>query len=108
MARLIVIKVFLVYANQMGHWLLQLDHTITFSLYHSGALNSTVQKLLYDLASWFVYLTPIALIVLFWQGGKNRINSVKVALAGLFAWFALAAPIGNFLYSHYGFRDRPF
>ncbi|HSX42313.1 MAG TPA: phosphatase PAP2 family protein [Candidatus Saccharimonadales bacterium] len=91
-----------------GHWLLQLDHTITFFFYRSGAFNPTVQKLLFQLSEYFVYLLPLILLYLFWRGGQDRVNSAKIFLAAIIPWVIFTTLLGGYLFSHFGFRERPF
>jgi len=87
--------------------ILGLDDSITFGLYHQFS-NPWSEKLLYYSASTFVYLLPVVLIYLFWRGGRDRVNSVKIFFIAVLAWQVLSALVGHYLYSHYGFRDRPF
>lgn len=90
------------------HWLLNLDSRITFYFYRSGTLSPAVEKLFYSLATYFVYLLPLLLLYLFWRGGQDRINSVKIFLSAMLPWLIFTTLVGGFLFSHYGFRERPF
>lgn len=90
------------------HWSLNLDHTITFFFYQNGALGAGVQKGLYSLATFFIYLLPVVLLVLFWRGGQDRVNSAKIFLTAVVPWVLLTTLVGGYLFSHYGFRQRPF
>ncbi len=87
--------------------ILGLDNSITFSLYHQFS-NPLAEKLLYYSASVFIYLLPVLLVYLFWRGGRDRVNSVKIFLVAVLAWQVFSALLGHYLYSRYGFRDRPF
>ncbi len=91
-----------------GHWLLQLDHTITFWFYQSGTLSPGVQKIFYSVATFFIYSLPLILIYLFWRGGQDRVNSAKIFLAAAIPWLIITSLVGGYLFSHYGFRERPF
>src|SRR5689334_19660103 len=92
----------------MLHTLLSWDHGITFWFYRSGTLSAGVEKLFYSLATFFIYLLPLILIYLFWKGGQDRVNSVKIFLAAVIPWLILTTLVGGYLFSHYGFRERPF
>ena len=88
-------------------YLLNLDKTLTFKLYVADKLSTFGLHSLYAVASYFVYLLPIILLVLFFKNPRDRINSAKIFLSAAIAWFVLNYSIGYLLY-HYGFRDRPF
>lgn len=92
----------------MGNWLLTLDHTITFWFYRSGTLSPGMEKLFYSVATFFIYLLPLILIYLFWKGGQDRVNSAKIFLAAVIPWLIFTTLVGGYLFSHYGFRERPF
>jgi undecaprenyl-diphosphatase len=89
------------------HGLLALDHTITFWLYQGNTTG--IKKFLIELcASWFIYLLPLVLLYLFFFGSfKDKVNSSKVFVVVVFSWLAIARLVGDLLYKHYGFRDRP-
>lgn len=94
---------------QMLETLLRWDHTITFFFYQSGALSQGVEKILYSIATFFIYLLPLILLYLFFvKGGQDRINSAKIFLAAALPWLVFTTLIGGYLFSHYGFRERPF
>ncbi|HUD20500.1 MAG TPA: phosphatase PAP2 family protein [Candidatus Saccharimonadales bacterium] len=88
--------------------MLTLDHTITNWLYGGRVLPHGWENLLYGLASFFVYLLPVILIVLFFKNYRDRLNSIKIFLIAVVSWQVLNKSIGSFLYNHYGFRNRPF
>lgn len=89
-------------------WLLHLDKTITNGMYLANSLNPFWLHVLYYAASVFIYSLPIILLYLFYRGGNDRVKSVKIFLIAVIAWVVLNRLIGDFLYAHYGFRDRPF
>lgn len=92
----------------MLNTLLGWDHSITFFLYRSGALSPFVERLFYSVATFFIYLLPLILVYLFWRGGQDRVNSVKIFLSAVIPWFILTSLVGGYLFTHYGFRERPF
>ncbi len=56
-----------------------------------------------------VYAVPVGLAWLFWRNqGTDRVVAVKIFVSAIVAWQVLSNAIGTFLYSTYGFRDRPF
>jgi membrane-associated phospholipid phosphatase len=89
-------------------YLLELDKTLTFKLYFVDSLSHFGQQILYSIASLFIYLVPIILIILFFRGAKDRINSIKIFLTAILSWQVLSYFTGYLLYHYYGFRDRPF
>lgn len=88
--------------------ILELDRILTFKLYFADSLSHLGQQVLYSIASLFIYLVPIILIILFFRTAKDRINSVKIFLAAILSWQVLSYLTGYLLYHYYGFRDRPF
>jgi|GEM_PF-504514 len=89
-------------------WLLHLDETITFALYRGSQVSHLEQRLIYSLASGFVYLLPLVLLYLFFHSYRDKISSAKIFVTAILSWQVLSSFTGQFLYSHYGFRDRPF
>ena len=88
--------------------LLSLDHSVTNWLYVGDSVSGISKDLLSLAASWFVYLLPLVLLYLVLLGSyRDRVNSFKVGFIVMFCWIALARLIGDLLYAHYGFRDRP-
>jgi membrane-associated phospholipid phosphatase len=88
--------------------LLQLDDRITFWLYRGDQMSQAAQKGLFFTASGLIYALPLLLAIFFFRSARDRIASIKLALAAGLAWQVLSSSIGGFLYSHYHFRDRPF
>lgn len=86
--------------------LLELDSRLTGWLYLS--LPESTGKLLFVAAGALIYLLPLLLIVLFFRSIRDRLVSIKITLAVIFAWQVLSKLIGTVLYTNYGFRDRPF
>ncbi|MEX2361629.1 MAG: phosphatase PAP2 family protein, partial [Patescibacteria group bacterium] len=83
------------------------DQKITFLLYLES-IDPTLTNTIYFIASGFVYVIPIVLLVMFWRSHRDRIVSMKIFLAALLAWQGLTTVVGDYLYTHYLFRDRPF
>ncbi len=88
--------------------LLAWDQTVTFFFYRSSSFSPLTQRLFYDLATFFIYLLPLILIYFFWRGGQDRVNSAKIFLAAVVPWVVFTTLVGGYLFSHYGFRVRPF
>lgn len=87
--------------------LLALDQNLTEKLYHFTQNSAVNQRVAYDVATYLIYLLPILLLALFWKK-DSRVESAKIFLMTLVTWVGFNKLIGNFLYGHYGFRDRPF
>jgi len=87
--------------------LLTLDQNLTESLYRLTRDSSANQHLAYVIATYLIYLLPIVLLVLFWRQ-QTRVESAKLFVMTLVTWQGLNKLLGDFLYGHYGFRDRPF
>lgn len=88
--------------------LLELDKTLTHKLFIGQSLSPLGADLLYGLASVFIYALPIILLVLFFRTKTDRSNAVKITLIALIAWQVLSKFVSYYLYTHYGFRQRPF
>ena len=89
--------------------LLSLDNSITNFLYIAPHLSSFWQDILYGVASVFVYLIPIILLVLFFIRSKNdKVNSVRLFIGSVFTWQILNRVISDITFNDYGFRMRPF
>jgi len=87
--------------------LLSLDTRLTDDLYNLTAGNTAHQHVAYVLATFLIYLLPIALLLLFFRS-ETRVQSAKIFVMTVVTWVGINKLLGNFLYSHYGFRDRPF
>lgn len=87
--------------------LLKLDEQLTNWLYQAQ-LSQIWQQGIYVLAGSFIYLLPLAIIVLFFRSQRDRLFSAKLVLGTLLTWQVLSKLIGTILYTNYGFRDRPF
>lgn len=88
--------------------LINFDTQLTLSLYHWGSRNESVQHAFLFIANAFVYVLPLVLLWLFFRSRQDRINSAKIFLTAVLAWQVFTRLIGGWLYSAYGFRDRPF
>jgi undecaprenyl-diphosphatase len=84
------------------------DNSLTFALYRWGSTTPLLQAFFLVLASLFIYLLPLILLWLFFRSHADRMKSVKIFLAALLAWQVLSGSVGAYLYSAFGFRDRPF
>lgn len=88
--------------------LAKLDQIITFWLYRGDAIGPGLEKAFYGLASLFIYLLPVILLVMFFRSYRDRIQSIKILLATIITWRVLSSLVAGLLYGQYGFRDRPF
>ena len=86
----------------------ELDHSLTFWLYQGDGIGAGIEKLFYSAASLFVYLLPLILIFMFFRSYRDRVQSIKIALAVAFVWRVLSQVLAGWLYGQYGFRERPF
>lgn len=89
-------------------WLLELDKSITFWLYRSETLSAQGEKLLYFVASYFIYSLPLIVLYLFFYSYKDRLNAIKIFIFSVFSWKVISLLVGTILYGVYEFRDRPF
>ncbi len=90
--------------------LLGLDDRLTFALYRFGSSNWFWQHFWLIIAAWFVYLLPLTLLYLFFFGKSfsDKVAATKIFFSSIVTWQIFSKLIGNFFYSHYNFRDRPF
>ncbi len=91
--------------------LINLDNQLSFNLYQFTLADRhpTLHSLVAFVATYFIYILPVALVWMFFWGKSNgKITSAKIFLMVIVAWFVFNKLIGSYLYSHYGFRDRPF
>ena len=87
-------------------WFLNLDNRITNSLYLQEP--KSLESVIFTIASSFIYLIPVVLLVMFLRSHKERITSMKVFVSAILAWQVLSKFVGEYFYGNYGFRDRPF
>lgn len=87
--------------------LIRLDQNLTEGLYSLTRDNSGLQKTAYIFASYPIFLLPIALIWLFWQK-NSRLVATKIFIFAIFTWQVMSKLTGEFFYTQFSFRDRPF
>lgn len=88
--------------------ILLLDESLTFKIYELGRNNPLLNDVAFLLASAFVYLLPLVLVVLFFRSFQDKVNSIKIFLIAVLSWQVLSNAVGGWLYASYGFRERPF
>ncbi len=86
--------------------LLVLDQNITESLSGLTRDNSNLQKIIYVVATYPIFLVPITLLWLFCQKTSRHL-AVKTFILTIFTWQVISKSVGEFFYTNYGFRDRP-
>ncbi|MDP3992886.1 MAG: phosphatase PAP2 family protein [bacterium] len=87
--------------------LIVVDQNLTEGIYSLTRDNPTLQSIVYPFASGLIYLLPIALVWLFWQK-SSRWVAVKIFIGAIITWQVMSKLAGEFLYTQFGFRDRPF
>lgn len=87
--------------------LLTLDQNLTESLYVLTRDNVSLQSLVYDVASYLIFLLPLLLVFLVIKP-NTRFVAAKIFGATIITWQVFNKLIGEFFYVQYGFRDRPF
>lgn len=88
--------------------LLSLDTNLTLAIYRWGESHPAIQTIFLGIASIFVYLIPIVLLWLYFREFKDKLASAKIFITAMLTWQVLTSLLGSWLYSSYGFRDRPF
>ncbi len=86
---------------------LRLDQNLTEGLYSLTRDDSGLQKIVYVFASYPIFLLPIVLIWLFWQK-TSRWVAAKIFIGTIFTWQVMSKLAGEYFYTQWGFRDRPF
>lgn len=87
--------------------LLLWDQNITNYLYFESA-SELLKNITLVMATGFIYILPIVLVVMFFRSYRDRITSMKIFVGVVIAWQGLTKITGDFLYGSYGFRERPF
>src|SRR3989344_6814785 len=87
--------------------LLTLDQNLTESLYGLTRDNIGLQRVLYDVATYLIFLLPIVLVLLLVKP-NTRYMAAKIFGVTIITWQVLSKLVGEFFYAQYGFRDRPF
>lgn len=87
--------------------LIRLDQNLTEGIYSLTRDNLGLQKIVYIFASYPIFLLPIALVWLVWQK-TSRWEAVKIFIGAIFTWQVMSKLAGEFFYTQFGFRDRPF
>ena len=88
------------------NWLEQIDILVSNWLF-IDPLNDPSRWLLLIAGSASVYLIPLILLVEFFYR-RHRLSALKATVIGLVAWLLVSIPIGEYLYSQFGWRERPF
>ncbi len=87
--------------------LIVVDQNLTEEMYRFTRDNLALQKIAYIFASYPIFLLPIALVWLVWQK-TSRWVAVKIFIGAIFTWQVMSKLAGEFFYTQFGFRDRPF
>lgn len=87
--------------------ILGLDQSLTSSLYDLTRYNPQLQKFVYDVATYLIFLVPFVLVALVTKT-NTRFVAAKIFGATIITWQVFSKLVGEFFYSQYGFRDRPF
>ncbi|MCR4277465.1 MAG: phosphatase PAP2 family protein [Candidatus Berkelbacteria bacterium] len=87
--------------------LLALDQNLTESLYSLTRDNIGLQRVVYDVATYLIFLLPLLLVTLVIKP-NTRFVAAKIFGATVITWQVFNKLVGEFFYTQYGFRDRPF
>lgn len=87
--------------------LLTLDQNLTETFYSLIRDNIGLQRVVYDVATYLIFLLPILLVFLVARP-NTRYIAAKIFGVTVITWQVFSKLVGEFFYSQYGFRDRPF
>jgi len=87
--------------------LLALDQSLTNTLYDLTRSNPEWQRLIYAVATYLIFLIPLMLV---WLATKptTRLLAAKMFTGAIITWLVINKLTGQFFYTQFNFRDRPF